>query len=505
MEHKPYRRWSLRNKITLLIVATSVILGTLAITIATVLYIHRSDERYTELCAGAAKLAAAYVPGDRVNAFLDAGEETPEYLGVEQRLATLRNSFPPLTYVYVYQIREDGCHVVFDLDTPDTPGGSLGDVVPFDESFSGEYYDQLMAGESIPPVTSNESYGWLLSVYEPIRDSGGACVAYAGVDISMVDVRADRYVFAIRLISLLVGASILISAFAVWFAQSRLVDPINAMALAASDFALDSGSENARQAERRLEDLSIHSGDEIENLSEALQKMMRDAVQSVAVINEKSMDVAAKAELIARMQNNVIMAFANMVENRDACTGLHIKHTAGYVSAIGREMQQEGVHGDVLTNAYLDNLSRSAPLHDVGKIKVPDAILNKPGRLTPEEFNVIKGHTEAGRQILAGAIAEIEGETYLAQAMDLACYHHERWDGTGYPAGLAGEEIPLCARIMAVADVFDALISKRSSKDPMPFDQAVAIIKEESGTHFDPAVVAAFLRITDQIREISKE
>ncbi len=160
---------------------------------------------------------------------------------------------------------------------------------------------------------------------------------------------------------------------------------------------------------------------------------------------------------------------------------------------------------DLLTFAYREKLEISAPLHDIGKIKIPDGILNKPGKLTPEEFEVIKSHTSAGREILEHAFIGGEDDNYLSEAMKMAYCHHEKWDGKGYPNGMKEDEIPLCARIMALADVFDALISRRSYKEPLSFENAVSIIKGESGSHFDPDVVAAFLNIKEDIRRIAED
>ncbi|MBP5437904.1 MAG: HD domain-containing protein, partial [Treponema sp.] len=140
-------------------------------------------------------------------------------------------------------------------------------------------------------------------------------------------------------------------------------------------------------------------------------------------------------------------------------------------------------------------------LHDIGKIKISDAILNKPGKLTEEEFEVMKTHTTEGMKILSKTLLSTTGSGYLKESIDMAWCHHEWWNGKGYPRGLKGEDIPLSARIMAVADVFDALLSRRSYKEPIPFDRAIEIVKNESGTHFDPLVVAAFLNTADFLRD----
>lgn len=144
----------------------------------------------------------------------------------------------------------------------------------------------------------------------------------------------------------------------------------------------------------------------------------------------------------------------------------------------------------------------AAPLHDIGKIHVSDIILNKPGRLTEEEFEIMKSYAAAGKELLLRAKQQLGESTYLNIAIDMAAYHHEWWNGTGYPDKITGQDIPLCARIMAVADVFDALVSKRCYKNAMPLEKAYNIIREESGTHFDPEVVEAFFASIDQIEMV---
>lgn len=197
-------------------------------------------------------------------------------------------------------------------------------------------------------------------------------------------------------------------------------------------------------------------------------------------------------EKVSRMQSGMITFMAEIVENRDDNTGGHIRRTAEYVECIAKELKRQGIYRNILTDRYLGDMVVAAPLHDIGKIHIPDAVLNKPGKLTEEEFEIMKTHTTAGEELLTHAKAELGESGYLNTAVEMAAYHHEWWNGKGYPYGISGEEIPLCARIMAVADVFDALTSKRCYKNAMPLEKACAIIREESGTHFDPAVVEAF-------------
>ena len=199
-----------------------------------------------------------------------------------------------------------------------------------------------------------------------------------------------------------------------------------------------------------------------------------------------------------------IEALATLAEWRDPETGGHIKRTQNYVRALGEQMSRDPVHAALLTKETLELLHQSAPLHDVGKVGIPDSILLKPGRLTDEEFEIMKTHTTRGRDALVTTERKLGGNSFLRLAREIAYGHHERWDGKGYPQGLAGEDIPLPARLMSVADVYDALISKRVYKPAMPHEKALAIICEGRGTQFDPHVVEALEAIREEFDLISR-
>lgn len=205
------------------------------------------------------------------------------------------------------------------------------------------------------------------------------------------------------------------------------------------------------------------------------------------------------------MQSHIITTMADIIENRDESTGGHIKRTAKYVEILAKELYRQGKYTDILTKQYIGDMVMAAPLHDIGKIHISDAVLNKPGRLTDEEFALMKTHTTAGRELLEKAKGDLGEIRYLNIAIEMAAYHHEWENGKGYPYGVKGGEIPLCAKILAVADVFDALTSKRCYKEPMPFEKATSIIREERGTHFDEDVVDAFIVSSEKIREAMSE
>ena len=209
-----------------------------------------------------------------------------------------------------------------------------------------------------------------------------------------------------------------------------------------------------------------------------------------------------KAFRVLMMQQQMLNGFANLVESKDLTTGEHIKRTTAYVLLLCRSLKQLGFYNEQLNDREIEYIINAAPLHDLGKIQIPDAILSKPGRLTDEEFAVIKQHPIIGERLIRENMQFFEDEHYITTARHMALYHHERWDGKGYPNGIKGEEIPLCARIMAVADVLDALLHKRSYKEAMPFDQVISIMQEGAGTQFDPAIVQALMSCLEQVKKI---
>lgn len=213
-------------------------------------------------------------------------------------------------------------------------------------------------------------------------------------------------------------------------------------------------------------------------------------------------DVKEKTARIVRMQEQMIYSFATLVESRDSATGEHVRRTSEYVAVLAAEMKHRGYYPLILTVKYLEYLRLAAPLHDIGKIKVPDSILKKPDKLEPEEFEIMKSHTVYGGQILEDTLKNIEGESFYDVAKDVAIYHHEKWNGSGYPYGTSREDIPLSARIMAVADFYDALTSARPYKKPYSSEKTFSILQEESGKSFDPKVVECFVICRKKVEDI---
>jgi putative two-component system response regulator len=217
-------------------------------------------------------------------------------------------------------------------------------------------------------------------------------------------------------------------------------------------------------------------------------------------------EVARRTHEISIIQDVTMVALGSLAETRDNETGNHIRRTQFYVKALAERLKGQPRFKDFLTTETIELLHKSAPLHDIGKVGIPDSILLKPGKLTPEEFAIMKNHTTIGRNAIMEAEARLESPTsFLQLARETAWSHHEKWDGTGYPQGLSGDDTLISGRIMAVADVYDALISKRVYKPAFTHEKAISIIKEGTGTHFDPDIVDAILEVSDQFKNIAQK
>jgi putative two-component system response regulator len=225
----------------------------------------------------------------------------------------------------------------------------------------------------------------------------------------------------------------------------------------------------------------------------------------------KNQNAFLEAEVARRLGENQLIqdvsihALARLAETRDPETGNHLRRTQEYVHALARKLQSHPRFSAFLNERTIIDLAKSAPLHDIGKVGIPDHILLKPGPLTPDEWIVMKTHAQIGAEAIAQAERDAEKPVvFLALAKEIARWHHEKWNGLGYPDSLKGDAIPISARLMALADVFDALINKRVYKAPMPYTQARDIISEEKGRQFDPDVVDAFLAVFEEFVAIAE-
>jgi putative two-component system response regulator len=233
-------------------------------------------------------------------------------------------------------------------------------------------------------------------------------------------------------------------------------------------------------------------------MNKVAAEILRD--QHTFLMNE----VASRTREVSAIEDVTILAMASLAETRNTDTSNHIRRIQHYIKCLARKLSTHPRFSHYLNSQTITLLFKSAPLHDIGKVGIPDRILLKPGKLTPDEFEIMKTHTTLGRDAIAHAEKMLGTEVaFLKIAKEIAYSHQEKWDGTGYPQGLKGDEIPISARLMAVSDVYDALISRRIYKEPMPHEDAVNIIIQTSGRHFDPDVVDAFMAVKKTFNAIA--
>ncbi len=488
----------LQTKIILLL-ATAFLAIIFVLGVASIrMYSSDNRKNRTAQAEQAARYVASVVDGDMIDTYLLKGGELESYKDTLNLLYLYRNSSDNIGDLYVYKITDKGCYCIFDTYYEEDESYGVGSFLEY-ESFPGAERLASSNGEKVDPIVVSSVYEVNITAFEPIYDSNGICVAYAGADSTLQYYSEFVKNYILKTVLLSSGFLVLIMGYGLWVSGSYLVYPINSMAVCASGFSESGEDQKSLDREvKRLKGLDIKTDDEIEHLYKVICEMTEDTA-------EKVRDVRHYTTAVTQMQRGLIITMADLVENRDSDTGSHVQKTAAYVKIILDGLKRKGYYAEKLTPKYMSDVEMSAPLHDVGKINISDTILNKPGKLTDEEFEIMKTHTIHGKEIMERAISTVQGESYLKEARNMAAYHHEKWDGTGYPEGLHGEVIPLSARIMAVADVFDALVSKRVYKPAMPFDKAVGIIMKDSGKHFDPKCVEVFMDSLDEVKRVMRK
>ncbi len=489
---------SIRMRTTILIafilVSMSLIVGGIGLT----LNIREKEVERSEQTVNAAGFAAGIIDPEQIDDYLVMGEKSEDYNGTAVLLEEIKKSSPGMEELSVVKIKQDGFYYIFDIKDEGEKLKDIGQRTDIDPEL-GPYIESLVMGEDIEPVKKRDPYGWQINVYKAVRNVNGSAVCYviARTGIRYFSDSVKRVL--LRLLLALMGFFILALVTGMWYTGYEIVYPLNSMMLHIDGF-VEAGDEQEVMDEhvKMLRQLDIHTGDEVEKMYSSVCKMASDTAENLREIRHY-------AESTAQMQSGLIITMADMVESRDSDTGAHIQKTAAYVKIIVEGLQRKGYYPEKINAKFISDVVMSAPLHDVGKINIPDNVLNKPGKLTDEEYEIMKTHTTAGRHIMESAISTVHGESYLKEARNMAAYHHERWDGKGYPEGLHGEVIPLSARIMAVADVFDALTSPRVYKPAFPLDKALSIINEGSGSQFDEKCVEVFMESLDEVKKVLKK
>ncbi|MCR5008279.1 MAG: HD domain-containing protein [Oribacterium sp.] len=432
---------------------------------------------------------------DRLEEFLLKGRDADGYNETEKMLKHICESVYGVAKLRVGRVEKDKVYLIFDLSEDREykqfePGYSF--LINEESKTLSEY---LLQAKDTTPIEFRRNNEDVLKLFYPVKDAHGHTGFYIGVEISKTKEASYVIKFLNKMMLLLAGLFLLLIIFVTWMTDIYVEYPIRSLARCIEHFAEDGYDQSTLDKNvMTVRRLGIRTGDEVERLYHALCKMTLNQA-------EQMRNVRRLSDSTAKMQEGIIITMADMVESRDSDTGAHVQKTAAYAKIIVEGLKKKGYYAEKITPKFMSDVVRSAPLHDVGKINISDTVLNKPGKLTDEEYEIMKTHTTAGKKIMETAISKVHGESYLREARNMAAYHHERWDGKGYPEGLHGEVIPLSARIMAVADVFDALASPRVYKPAFPLEKAISILQEGSGSQFDPKCVEVFL---DSISEVKK-
>ena len=380
----------LHKKIALTFIAASFILVVMTEAIALRIYFDNTKEEKTQNAWNCVEIAADFIDPSKVDDYIKYGKDVAGYKETSDRLQKIKNSFIDVSYLYVLRIEENGGRFIFDTDDdPYQPG----ELVPFDKEFEA-YLNDLFEGKKIEPVVSNNLFGWLLTVYYPVLDENGKCVCYVGADVSMKYIAGYMHSFIVRVLFIMAGFFILIISFTIWSIGNNMSYPISAIAACVDLFS--ESSEDQKKLEenvREIRSLGIQSGDEIQKLYDAICRMTLTQTEQIR-------DIRRLSESTLKMQDGLIITMADMVESRDSDTGAHVQKTSAYVKIIVEGLKKKGYYPQRITPKFMSDVVRSAPLHDVGKINIPDSVLNKPGKLTDQEFAIMKTHTTAGKEIL---------------------------------------------------------------------------------------------------------
>ncbi|MCR5824153.1 MAG: HD domain-containing protein [Lachnospiraceae bacterium] len=467
--------------------------------------IREENDNYLEMAENASRFAAAATDGDMAEKCLREGgraanrvQNDPEYRQLVDFLSTYVNFNDALEVIYIFKARQEGLYVILSTDDAFLNNSYIGERYVYEGLFE-PLKEDLLTGRRPEPGMVKSDYGRSFSAYEPIYGSDGEVVAYAGANV-WVDRNSDylRKLF-INMILASSGVLALIIAFGLRSARAFLIYPIGSLEKRIEGFMQAMGDEKEMEENvRKLQKLDIRTNDEAEAL-------YRSVCEMAAGTSEQIRSIRALAKKNEKMQEGLMITMADMVESGASGRDENALRTAAYVRIILEGLKRKGYYPEKITDKYIKDVEMSAPLYDLGKIRIPEALLNKKGELTEEEEEIMKSHTLEGKKILEKTMNVVNGESFLKEAGNMAAYHHERWDGKGYPEGLHGQVIPLSARVMAVADAFDELTAKRGTQEVLPMNKALQALEEEAGTRFDPKCVEVLMDSAADLRMVMKK
>ena len=477
-------KFSLTRKITLGFIIAISLIGLIFLSWSSFYSDKRIKQDQIKSATNCAKIASNLLFNAPLDDFLTNGKNAKynEYLS---QLSVISKNFN-LRYLYVYIPHFENNTLTPIFDMAGRPGDSdkvwqLGKLV--DWKFSQAEKNAFYGINDNTLVELNDKYGHLIIRYVPVYNNKNKIIALIGVDFDYNEYR-HKILTAFARGLLFMGLCLFtIYIVLIFYLKQIIVKPIMLISTRMNNFLKDNIT--------NVEPLYIGSGDELELMAGSFNRM--------------AADINSYVQQISDMQMETIFSLAKLAQSRDDDTGKHLNRVQQYCYVLAQKLAKDSPYSGQIDDEFIKNIVNASILHDIGKVAISDLILLKPGKLTDEEFAEMKRHTTLGAQTLSEVHSKFGNNTFIETGRLMANYHHERWDGRGYPEGLKGEEIPLAARIMAIADVYDALGTKRVYKDAFPQEKCVSIIEEGRGTQFDAIIVDAFLEVADKFYRIRQE
>ena len=481
MKIKNIKRTFLADKIAMGFVIAIGLLGLMIFFCCQYYNLNNARETYRNLGQSCAKSAAKMLYNTNFVNYLKNGKNEiyNEQLAVLNSIC--QNFKLKYLYVYIPDFDENKVTSIFYVNgksNENVKGRDLGVEVHW--ILTKQEKNAYKGLENLHFYVANNYMGHTISSYAPVYNSSGQVIALVGADLDFDFVRNKIIKDITKIVVFLGFCLFLIYMVLISYLKRVFIKPVLNISNKMSNF--EKGSDFAP--------IKITSNDELGQMAKAFNKMVND--------------INIYVKQISDTQSETIFALAKLAQSRDDDTGKHLERVQQYCILLSNELKKNPNYKDVIDDKFVENLANASILHDIGKVGIPDKVLLKEGKLTDEEFELIKKHTIIGFETLREAHTKFGTNSFIEMGMTVALYHHERFDGKGYPHGLKGNEIPLAARIMAIADVYDALGTKRVYKPAFTQEKCVEIIKEGSGTQFDPDVVDAFLKISDKFFEVRK-
>lgn len=460
---------------------TCVILYIITIAGSGFFYSRAVENRYEKLCKSVSEIVADAIDADNVDAWLN-GKNTHAYVQETNKLKKLSKDIINLDSIAIYQMREDGIYTVYNTK-PTGIRSDLGTITSYDSKWYAHKSD-FLKGENVDNMLVSDYTGQIRMFCTPVFNSDGVCKAYVCTGISLTAMRAEMFAFIRRFSTIILFILGALFVFMTVYVRINAVSPIKAL----NDAMKKTEKEGDMRYMETLSEFQSDGGDEIGNILKSSIKVVSDKNE----ITEK-----VKAE-----QRDVTRAFTTLLKKvgADSVNIGYVDYIGEYAEILCRYMQKTPEFRKELTDEACTNIVIAAPLYNVGNMSLPPEILSKDGKLTDEEFELMKSHTINGARIIEEMSSNTTGAGYFETARQIALFHHERWDGKGYPEGLRGKRIPLPARIVTVLDVFEALVTKQRYREAFSPEAAIDIIMRDKG-HFDPDILKCFLAVKQDIIE----